>query len=52
MFNELYLWLHRNAGQISSASGKSERIISNFSLVSEDLACGIIMRGFFQITLV
>jgi hypothetical protein len=43
----LYLWLHRNAGQISSASGKSERIISNFSLVSEDLGCGSNYAVFF-----
>jgi hypothetical protein len=40
LFNDLYLWLHRQAGQISSASGTSERIISDFSLVSQTLGCG------------
>ena len=54
MFNELYLWLHRNAGQIESATSVSERIISNFALQSEDIACGsyyaVFQDDYFDIT--
>lgn len=40
MFNELYLWLHRQAGEILSATGVAERIINDFLLVNETLTCG------------
>ena len=40
IFNELYLWLHRNAGGILSATGKSERIISNWVQQTENISCG------------
>ena len=54
MFNELYLWLHRNAGEIQSATGVSERIISNFALQSENIACGsyyaVFQDDYFDIT--
>lgn len=40
VFNDLYMWLHRAAGQISYAEDESDMIISNWSLNSENLSCG------------
>ena len=54
IFNELYLWLHRNAGEISSATGVSERIITDFALQSENISCGSnyarVFPEYFEIT--
>lgn len=39
LFNQLYMWMHRGAGQIEYSEGTSTQIISNWVLDSENLPC-------------
>jgi hypothetical protein len=48
LFEELYMWMHRGAGQIEYAEGISTQDISNWSLTSESLPCGSEKATFFD----
>ena len=39
LFNKLYMWMHRGAGQITYADGDYTMIVKNWSLVSETDLC-------------
>lgn len=48
LFNQLYMWMHRGAGQIEYSDGLSTQNISNWTLTSEDLPCGDYKATFFD----
>ena len=48
LFNELYLWMHRGDGQIEYSDEGNSRIISDFTLVSQNLSCGSYYATFYQ----
>ena len=48
LFNQLYMWMHRGAGQIEYSDGLSTQNISNWTLTSEDLLCGDYKATFFD----
>lgn len=48
VFDDLYMWLHRNSGQIAYADGGSDMVISNWVLNNEDLPCGSSKATFFN----
>ena len=48
LFNQLYMWMHRGAGQIEYSDGLSTQNISNWSLGSQSLSCGPESATFFN----
>ena len=48
LFEQLYMWMHRGAGQIEYSDGLSTQNISNWSLNSESLLCGPESATFFN----
>jgi hypothetical protein len=48
LFNELYLWMHRGDGQIEYSEEGNSRIISNFTLVTQDISCGDYYATFYE----
>jgi hypothetical protein len=39
LFEQIYMWLHRGAGQIEYSDGTSTQIVSNWALNTESLPC-------------
>ena len=48
LFNQLYMWLHRNSGEITYSDGTSEMIVSGWTLNNEDTSCGSYKATFYD----
>lgn len=48
VFNDLYMWLHRNSGVIENADDVSKMIISNWVFNNQSLLCGSAKATFFD----
>ena len=48
LFNDLYLWMHRGDGQMEYSEEGNSRIISDFTLVTQNISCGDYYATFYE----